>query len=170
MKRLLPLAALLALGACAELGPAAPQRPASRIFAFDQQGKAAKCAVQVAERPADGATVSGTMAILNDRGWCGVDLLRPTPGWEPFLYGLVMKRAEHGSITIHTVGDTTRVDYVPDPGFSGADSFAVKLAPGNATVQVAVTVEAPPAPPPPPPAAAPAPAPHRPAAPARRRS
>jgi len=168
--RFLPLAGLLALGACAEVGPTAPPRPTARIFAFDQQGKAAKCTVQVPERPADGATVSGTMAVLNDRGWCGVDLLRPVPGWEPFLYGLLTKRAANGTVTIHTVGDTTRVDYVPDVGFSGADSFAVRLAPGNATVQVAVTVEAPPAPPPPPPAAAPAPAPQRPAAPARRRT
>jgi hypothetical protein len=166
--RFLPLAGLLALGACVDTTPAGPARPPARVFAFDQQGKAAKCAVQVAERPADGATVTGTMAVLNDRGWCGVELLRPVPGWEPFLYGLLTKRAEHGTVTIHTVGDTTRADYLPDVGYAGPDAFTLKLAPGNAVVQVAVTVEAPPAPPPSPPAATPAPAP-RPAAPAAQR-
>jgi hypothetical protein len=166
--RVLPLAALLALGACVDAPPPGPVRPPARIFAFDQQGKSATCAVQVTERPADGATVAGTMKVLNDRGWCGVEVLRPVPGWEPFLYGLLTKRAEHGAVTVHTVGDTTRLDYLPDAGYAGPDAFTVKLAPGNAVVQVAVTVEAPPAPPPPPAAAAPVPA-QPPAAPAAQR-
>ena len=44
---------------------------------------------------------------------------------------------------IHEVGDNTRIDYTPDRGFSGTDSFAVKLIPGDAKVIVAVTVTAP---------------------------
>ena len=48
----------------------------------------------------------------------------------------------HGSVLIHEVGDNTRIDYTPDRGFTGTDSFAVQLIPGDAKVNVAVMVTA----------------------------
>jgi hypothetical protein len=44
---------------------------------------------------------------------------------------------------IHQVGDDTRIDYTPDRGFTGTDSFAVKLIPGNAVIRITVTVVSP---------------------------
>ncbi len=61
-------------------------------------------------------------------------------GSKPFGAGLLMARPGHGTVVIHAVGDDTRIDYTPDRGFTGSDSFAVKLIPGDATVHVAVTV------------------------------
>jgi len=61
-------------------------------------------------------------------------------GGRPFSAGLLQTRAQHGRVHVHTVGDNTRIDYTPDTGFTGADSFAVKLVPGNATLTVNVTI------------------------------
>jgi hypothetical protein len=38
------------------------------------------------------------------------------------------------------VGDNTRIDYTPDAQYRGADSFAVRLIPGDATISGSVTV------------------------------
>ncbi|MFB9969220.1 hypothetical protein ACFFMP_03780 [Pseudoroseomonas cervicalis] len=40
------------------------------------------------------------------------------------------------------MGDYTRLDYIPDPGFTGTDSFTVRLLPGSTSVKVNVTVQA----------------------------
>ncbi len=162
--RLLPLVALAALAACAEVAPPPPPRVASTVFAFDQQGKAALCSVSAPAEPTAGSTAEGKITVGNDGGWCGIPVNRPGPA--PFAAGLVTKRAQHGNVTIHTVGDVTRLDYRPDTGFSGEDSFGLRLVPDNTTLQVAVTVQ-PVAPPPaaavapPPPAAHPVPTPAR---------
>ncbi len=163
--RLFPLAALVALAGCAEMTPPAPPRVASTVFAFDQQGKAALCTVAAPAEPAAGGGAEGKITIGNDGGWCGIPVNRPGP--QPFAAGLLTRRPQHGNVTIHTVGDVTRLDYKPDTGFSGEDSFGLRLVPGNTTMQVAVTVQSV-APPPaavvaptPPPAARPVPAPAR---------
>ena len=44
------------------------------------------------------------------------------------------------TVYIHPVGDDTRIDYTPDLGFSGIDSFVVRLLPGNPVLRVNVTV------------------------------
>ena len=46
----------------------------------------------------------------------------------------------HGRVFAHHVGNNTRIDYTPDPGFVGTDSFAVRLIPGNAVFEAALTV------------------------------
>jgi hypothetical protein len=156
------VAAPLALAGCMEpAAPPAPVRPQARTFAVDMQGKSAQCTATVPARPADGTTVRGTMAVLSDGGWCDFEVLRPGEGWRPFVAGLVTKRAQHGTVSIHTVGNGTRVDYAPDRGFAGADTFTLRLLPGDAMVEVAVTVTAPPPPPAPPAPPAPPPAPAR---------
>jgi hypothetical protein len=40
----------------------------------------------------------------------------------------------------HHVGQDTRIDYTPDPGYVGPDRFSVRLIPGNAVVESNVTV------------------------------
>ncbi len=156
-----PLHALLGLtllAACAEAPPPAPPPPprvAARVFAVDLEGRARACTETAPAEPAAGSPAAGQMALFNDGGWCGLPVNQAGP--KPFAAGLLVKRPQHGTVTIHSVGDVTRLDYMPDPGFGGPDSFTVRLIPGNAEVAVAVTVEGPPPPPPPPPAPTPAP-------------
>ena len=78
------------------------------------------------------------MKVGNDGGWCG--LRAQQAGDKPFEAGLLTVRPEHGDVLIHEVGDDTRIDYTPDRGFSGSDAFAVKVIPGDATINVAVAV------------------------------
>jgi Bacterial Ig domain len=153
----LVLLGLAALAGCAK--PPAP-RSTAVVYAVDLQGKAAQCTVAAPAEPAAGGKAEAKIALRNDGGWCGIPVNRPGP--QPFAAGLLTQRAAHGSVTIHTVGDVTRVDYAPDAGFSGTDSFDVRLLPDNAEMKVAVTVEpgataaAAASPPPAPPAAQPA--------------
>jgi hypothetical protein len=78
------------------------------------------------------------MTIGNDGGWCGISAAQ---GSAPFQAGLVQTRPDHGRLNIRRVGDVTRIDYFPDPGFVGPDAFAVRLLPGNAEVRATVTVQ-----------------------------
>ncbi len=43
-------------------------------------------------------------------------------------------------VLAHHVGNDTRIDYTPDPGYVGSDEFAVRLIPGNAVFDAAVSV------------------------------
>ena len=52
----------------------------------------------------------------------------------------MVNRPAHGRIFAHRVGSNTRIDYFPDTGFTGTDSFAVRMIPGNAVIHGAVTV------------------------------
>jgi len=126
------LLGLLALAGCKD-GPVAR---APRVYAIDMNGKARACTAADADTSAGKAT-EATISMSNEGGWCGV-LTRQ--GGRPYAAGLVQTRPQHGMVHIHTVGDDTRVDFVPDAGFSGQDKFSVRLLPGNATLNVAVTV------------------------------
>jgi hypothetical protein len=90
--------------------------------------------------PIAGQTTDATIKLANDGGWCGLQAHQDGP--KPFDAGLLAVRPTHGSVLIHEVGDDTRIDYTPDRGFVGTDSFAVKLIPGDAKVNVAVVVAA----------------------------
>ena len=162
MARLLPLAARVALAACAEQGAVTAPRSTTRVYAVDMQGQARLCNVTSPTEPAAGAAVEAKMTLGNDGGWCAVPVNRPGP--QPYAAGLLTARAQRGNVTIHTVGDVTRLDYRPDTGFSGEDRFTVRLVPGDTEVKVAVTVQ--PVAPVPAPAAAAAPPAARPATPA----
>ncbi len=122
--------------------------------ADDLAGGAKTCTVPQAAVLSAGQQVETTMTVDNDGGWCGITVAQSGP--KPFAYGTVQSRPRNGRVHIHTVGDNTRVDYIPNAAFGGTDNFAVQLKPGNATMRVAVTVTytpppAPPAPPAPPP-------------------
>ena len=108
----------------------------ARVFAADLAGGAKVCQVPKVS-PTDGQTTEVPMGLGNDGGWCGLALQR---GDAPFSAGLLSTRPAHGTVMIHKVGDFTRIDYTPDRGFTGADSFSVKLVPGNAVIRVNVTV------------------------------
>jgi hypothetical protein len=124
------------LAACSNSG-AGPAGSRLRVFAADVAGSAKVCEVPKVD-PTAGRTTDATIKLGNDGGWCGLRLHQDGP--KPFAAGLLMTRAAHGGVLIHTVGDDTRIDFTPDRGFSGTDGFAVKLVPGDAVVQVAVTV------------------------------
>jgi hypothetical protein len=132
-------AAGLLLQACTE-NRAAPSAPTARVFAADMAGGAKSCE---ASKPdlTDGQSASATMKVGNDGGWCGIAVAQKDG--KPFQSGLLVARSTHGKVLIHQVGDSTRIDYTPDRGFTGSDSFAVKLIPGDAVLRVAVTVTAP---------------------------
>ncbi len=108
-----------------------------RVFAADLAGGAKLCEVPQIS-PANGQSTEATMKVGNDGGWCGLPLHQDGP--KPYDAGLLTARPAHGNVLIHQVGDETRIDYTPDRGFTGSDSFRVKLVPGNGTIRIAVTV------------------------------
>lgn len=128
----------LALTAMLVQGCDQPQQAASstRLYAVDMAGGAKTCSAPRLE-PTNGQSNNVSMKLVNDGGWCGV--LASKSG-HPFSAGLVTTRPKSGKVYVHTVGDNTRIDYTPDRGFAGGDTFAVKLVPGDALVQVDVSV------------------------------
>ena len=104
--------------------PAISRQARNPVYASDLQGKAASCTAK---------TVTATITT-GGQGWCGLTLAN---GDRPFAAGLVERRPEKGHVFIHTVGDDTRVDYTPD-ATPVADSFSVRLLPGDAIVTVSV--------------------------------
>jgi hypothetical protein len=111
-----------------------------RVYAADTFGAAKVCEVPKVD-PVAGQTVEAKMIVGNDGGWCGIRMHQDGP--KPYGAGLLTTRPGHGAVTIHVVGDDTRIDYTPDRKFTGSDGFAVRLVPGDATVQVTVAVAGP---------------------------
>ncbi|MGY4803117.1 hypothetical protein [Teichococcus aerofrigidensis] len=132
----LALPALLAACAQPQRAVETSRRP---VYAIDMIGAAKSCTVDDNPRLIDGRETVAPMTVVNDGGWCALRVARPGP--EPFDAGLLSARAENGRVYVHSVGDYTRIDYTPLPGFSGTDSFTVRLLPGSTTVKVNVTVQ-----------------------------
>jgi hypothetical protein len=120
--------------------PTGPAGSRLRVYAADLAGGAKLCEVPKVDLFA-GTGAEIPMKVVNDGGWCGVRMNQDGP--KPFDAGLLTGRPAHGTVLIHQVGDDTRIDYTPDRGFAGKDSFAVKLIPGNVSVQVTVAVAPP---------------------------
>jgi hypothetical protein len=143
-KRPLAWLALLVTGtllqACGHNAATGPAGSTLRVYAADLTGGAKTCTVPKIV-PVNDKTTEAPMKLANDGGWCGLPVHQDGP--KPFASGLLTARPAHGNVLVHEVGDDTRIDYTPDHGFTGADSFSVKLIPGDATIHVAVTVEAP---------------------------
>ncbi len=114
----------------------APQAGWNGIFAIDAAGGARTC-VAPATSPPDGKAVLAQIQVSNEGGWCGVSLNRNGVAFDSYL---TVTRPNHGRVFAHHVGTNTRIDYTPDAGFVGTDSFAVRLIPGNAEFQGVVTV------------------------------
>jgi hypothetical protein len=133
---LVTLAGVGLLAGCAhELG--APARSTLPVYSVDLQGGAKLCTVPSVDLTA-GKTVAAAITVGNDGGWCGVSVHQDGP--KPYDAGLLTSRPTHGTVTIHSVGDNTRIDYVPDRGYSGPDSYTVSLLPGSPVLRVTVTV------------------------------
>jgi len=129
----------LAVTALALLLQGCAQPPAAsttRVFASDLAGAARSCTVPKVT-PAAGQQTPVTMTLTNDGGWCAVTV---DNGGKPFSAGLIATEPAHGKVLVHSVGDTTRIDYTPDVQYAGADSFTVRLIPGDATIATSVTV------------------------------
>jgi hypothetical protein len=108
----------------------------SGIYGIDTQG-AAKTCVAPTVSPPDGLGVKVQVRMTNDGGWCAVTANRNGTAFDSYL---LVTRPTHGAVYAHHVGSYTRIDYEPDPGFAGTDSFAVHMIPGDATVEETVTV------------------------------
>jgi len=134
---LLALPALALFAGCAEQVAA----PTARVYAVDMRGGAQVCTVPNSVKPDGTTAVPVAMTVSNDGGWCGITVDRAA-----YAAGLVETRPTHGRLHIHTVGDKTRIDYIPDVGFTGTDRFVVKLISGDARIQGNVTVTAAPRP------------------------
>ncbi len=128
------VASVAGLQGCAEKPAAATAR--RPVYAFDQTGAARHCTVPLVKPVADRET-GATISLENDGGWCAFSVQQDRAA---YTTGLVTTRPQHGKVFVHSVGDETRIDYTPMPGFAGTDSFTVKLLPGDAAVAVAATV------------------------------
>lgn len=124
------------LQACAPNSGAGPGSRL-RLFAADLSGAAKTCEVPKIT-PGARQTTEAEIKLVNDGGWCGLPVHQPGP--KPYNAGLLVARPANGTVLIHAVGDETRIDYTPDRGFAGSDSFTVKLLPDDATIQVAANV------------------------------
>ena len=128
-------AAVVALQGCASK-PAPPPVPTE-----DLNIGISKTCTFTPVQPAAGSSVNSSLTMTND-GWCAV---RTTEAdGQPFQLGLVRQRPAHGTMLVQKLGGETRLEYTPNPGFTGTDSFTASLRPkaggADAAVQVAVTV------------------------------
>lgn len=129
------LAAAAGLSAlAAACAPPQQAAPGPRIYAVDVQGRSALCDVPRGVTLAADRATEATMTMDNDGGWCGIATNRAGPG-------LVTAKPANGRLHVRKVGAITRVDYIPDRGFTGTDAFAVKLLPDQAELKVAATVQ-----------------------------
>jgi hypothetical protein len=115
----------------------APKQPTwNGIYAIDAAGGARTCVAPPVTMP-DGQAGLVQMQVSNEGGWCGETLSHSGVAYDSYL---LVTRPSHGRVFAHHVGNNTRIDYTPDPGFVGTDSFAVRLIPGNAVFEAALTV------------------------------
>jgi hypothetical protein len=106
------------------------------IFNVDVAGGAKTC-VAAAASPPDGQAVRDQIQVSNEGGWCGITTSRSGRAYDAYL---LLTRPAHGKVYAHHVGTNTRIDYTPDRGYTGADSFAVRLIPGDGVIEGAVNV------------------------------
>jgi hypothetical protein len=109
----------------------------ARVYSADMGGGARSCTVPKLSL-ADGKPSEAPMTVGNDGGWCALTVAQSDG--RPYDAGLLKQQPGHGKVLIHEVGDSTRIDYTPDPRFTGTDSFQVMLIPGDAVIRAAVTV------------------------------
>ena len=110
------------------------------VYSVDQRGQARMCDATRDTTIEPGKTAEVAFKMSND-GWCGVVVSQAND--KPFAAGLVKQMPAHGKLYVHTVGDSTRVDYTPDRGYLGPDSYVVRLVPGDSMLNAVVTVATP---------------------------
>jgi len=131
-KLIAPLAAVLAVSACANTAP-----PVLSASDPRNDGIAKTCTPTNPDTSKPGP-YTASIAMTSD-GWCGVFA---SDGGKPFLLGLARQRPTNGRLEINRVENSTRAEYYPNPGFTGTDAFTVALRPssGAADVPLAVAV------------------------------
>jgi hypothetical protein len=81
------------------------------------------------------------LTVSNEGGWCGtyVQLMRDIQLTD-WTTGALTEPPAHGSVRLRRGPTVVHVEYQPQPGYVGADSFTVRLQPGFSsrvtTVQV----------------------------------
>lgn len=132
LKLIAPLAAALALSACAKTAP-----PVMTADDPRNDGIAKTCTPTNPDMTKP-APYTASIAMTND-GWCGV--FATDKDGKPFSLGLVRARPAHGRVFIQKVGNATRVEYTPENNYVGADTFTVALRnAANEDVPLAVSV------------------------------
>ena len=155
LKLIAPLAAALALTACAKTAP-----PVLTAEDPRNDGIAKTCTPTNPDLTKPGP-YTASIAMTND-GWCGV--FATDKDGKPFSLGLLRARPAHGRVLTQKVGNATRVEYTPENNYVGTDTFTIALRPTTGEdVPLVVSVNATPGASSPPPAAT-APAATRPAA------
>ncbi|HVY18075.1 MAG TPA: hypothetical protein VHB27_22845 [Rhodopila sp.] len=130
------LAGTAVLAGCSGSGPGG-YRSTLPVYAADVTGGAKQCQTPSIS-PVPGKTTEASITVGNDGGWCGLSVHQDGP--KPYDAGLLTARPNHGTVMVHSVGDSTRIDYTPDRGYVGPDTYSVSLLPGSAAVKVVVTV------------------------------
>ena len=138
------LAALVMATALVQGCTPTPNRVETAPPAPDLYGRsrAAVCRVTPISLKDGGESVT-TMTMVNDGGYCAIAL--SDSAGKPFEVGLVTAAPQRGKPLVHTVGAMTDIDYTPNPGFIGSDSFVVRLrtAAVDSLLHVTVIVTAP---------------------------
>ena len=116
IKLIATLAAAVALSGCAT-------KPAPTVQAVDLQneGIAKTCTPSIV----DLATPAPATITMTNDGWCGV--FATEKDGQAFKLGLLPIRSAHGRVFIQKVNDRTRIEYTPEAGYVGADTFTVAL-------------------------------------------
>ncbi len=110
--------------------------------------RASRCEVAIAgaatPRDAFKDTREARMTV-GGSGWCGwaVRLVDQNDIQYPWDRALVARAPAHGEVRVVQDGQVAHIEYRPAPGYLGADSFAVELAPGLAPRRASVEVVAP---------------------------
>jgi hypothetical protein len=133
LKLIAPLAAVLALSACA------PKPPVLQASDPRNDGIAKVCTPTNPDTSKPGP-YTAAIAMSND-GWCGVSAVDRSG--KPFSLALVRVRPSHGRVFNQEVANVRRIEYTPDAGYTGADSFTVALRSsqaGGEDVPLAVSV------------------------------
>jgi hypothetical protein len=90
----------------------------------------------------EGGTTAATITLVNDGGYCALTLTAPSGG--PYDAGLEPVPPRHGRAVIIRYNGHTSVEYTPDRGFAGTDSFTARLIvrgrPGYTTLNVTANV------------------------------
>lgn len=132
----LALGAVALLGGCSRPQQAIVAGSGAPVYAIDLTGGARVCRVPPVKL-AGGKTTRATMDLRNDGGWCAITVALDG---RPYAAGLLTRGPAHGKVYIHTVGDTTRIDYTPQRGFVGTDHFSVTLLPDQAVIDASAKV------------------------------
>ena len=130
-RALLPLAAALALAACA----AVPEQNAALLSTLH---KATPCEASLPTfgrfpggRDATFDTYlppHGTIRTGNDGGWCAIRFSYAVRGQIPVIAPLDLGTPpEHGQVALGTLNGRMRIAYRPAPGYAGPDRFTVRM-------------------------------------------